>query len=97
MEIDKWISGYKVRSFPWIDGKTIYLNVQYFEAGQSIEQPPVWDKTIYITNDKAGQMMLNYSLDSLVNFVANMIIPKEAAKIVITAEKNPILENLLKN
>ena len=27
MEIDKWIRNYKVRSFPWIDGKHIYFNV----------------------------------------------------------------------
>jgi len=40
MEMDKWISGYKVRSFPWIDGKHIYFNVQYYKPGQSIEKPP---------------------------------------------------------
>lgn len=34
MEIDNWISGYKVRAFSWVDGKHIYFNVQYYEAGQ---------------------------------------------------------------
>jgi len=29
MELDRWIGSYNVRSFPWIDGKRIYFNVQY--------------------------------------------------------------------
>ena len=33
MEIDKWFGCYKVRYFPWIDGKQIYFNVQYFPPG----------------------------------------------------------------
>ncbi len=56
MEIDKWISGYKVRSFPWIDGKRIYFNVQYYAPGQSVEKPSVWDKTVYITDNNAGRL-----------------------------------------
>lgn len=30
-EIDKWIGSYKVRVFPWIDGKRIYFNVQFWD------------------------------------------------------------------
>ena len=85
MEIDNWISGYKVRSFPWVDGKTIYFNVQYFACGQSIEQLPVWDKTVYITDNEAGQRLIHDFIDSLVNYVARMQIPKNAAKVVLTA------------
>ena len=85
MEIDKWVSGYKVRSFPWIDGKSIYFNVQYFACGQSIEQPPVWDKTIYITDNEVGKRLVYDLTDSLTNYVANMQIPKNAAKVVLTA------------
>ncbi|NLE04931.1 MAG: hypothetical protein GX638_09030, partial [Crenarchaeota archaeon] len=58
MEIDKWISGYKVRSFPWIDGKHIYFNVQYFTPGQSVEQPPVWDKTVYIADNESSRLLI---------------------------------------
>lgn len=58
MEIDTWVEGYKVRSFPWVDGKTIYFNVQYFAPGQSIAQPPVFDKSVYITDDAAGQRLV---------------------------------------
>lgn len=36
MDFEKWVSGYKVRVFPWIDGETFYVNVQYFASGQSI-------------------------------------------------------------
>ena len=42
MDFEKWVSGYKVRVFPWIDGETFYVNVQYFAPGQSIARPPVW-------------------------------------------------------
>ena len=84
MEIDKWVSGYKVRSFPWIDGKRIYFNVQYFAPGQSIERPPVWDKTVYITDNDAGQRLLTDYLDSLVNYVARMTIA-EGTEVILTA------------
>jgi hypothetical protein len=84
MEIDNWISGYKVRSFPWIDKKHIYFNVQYFKSGQSIQQPPIWDKTVYITDNEKGQRLLTDFIVSLVNYVAKMQI-KEGEKVVITA------------
>jgi len=84
MNLDKWIRSYKVRSFPWIDGKLIYFNVQYYAPGQSIEQPPVWDKTVYITDNEAGRRMVYEFIDSFVDYVANMQIPKNANKIVLT-------------
>lgn len=87
MEIDAWVSGYKVRSFPWIDGKTIYFNVQYYRPGQSLSQPPVWSKTVYITNDVAGRDMVENLAASLTEHVANMEIPV-GRKIVLTAERS---------
>ena len=84
MEIDKWISGYKVRSFPWIDGKHIYFNVQYFTPGQSVEQPPVWDKTVYIADNESSRLLLTDYIDSLVNLVAEMQIA-DGYKVVLTA------------
>jgi hypothetical protein len=84
MEIDKWCSGYKVRSFPWVDGKTIYFNVQYFAPGQSIAQPPVFDKTVYVTDNPAGQRFVCEFTDSLANHVAQMQIA-EGTKVVLTA------------
>jgi hypothetical protein len=74
VEIDKWINSYKVRSFNWIDGKRIYFNVQYYACGQSISKPPVWDKTVYITNNEAGRRLINDYIHSLVEFVARMEI-----------------------
>ena len=85
MEIDKWISGYKVRSFPWIDGKRIYFNVRYYKPGQSIEKPPSWDKTVYITDNAAGKRLVHDFTDSLINHIANMQIPKtEHIELTIT-------------
>jgi hypothetical protein len=74
MELDKWIGAYKIRSFPWIDGKRIYFNVQYYKSGQSISRPPVWDKTVYITDNEAGRRLVYEFTDSLVNHVAQMKI-----------------------
>lgn len=84
MEIDKWIRAYKVRSFPWIDGKRIYFNVQYFKAGQSISKPPVWDKTVYITDNEAGRRIVKEFTDSLLEYVVQMQIPI-GAEVVLTA------------
>ena len=84
MEIDDWIEGYKIRSFPWIDGKRIYFNVQYFAPGQSIERPPVFDKTVYITDNAAGQRLLRDFLHSLVVHIASMKI-EDGAEVTITA------------
>lgn len=78
MEINKWIGSFKVRSFPWIDGKRIYFNVQYFKPGQSIEKPPVWDKTVYITDNAAGQRLVQDFTHSLVEHVAKMQIANNA-------------------
>ena len=70
MEIDKWIGSYKVRAFPWIDGKRIYFNVQYYAPGQSIEKPPVWDKTAYVTDNEEGRRLAYELTNSLVNHIA---------------------------
>lgn len=84
MEIEKWIGGYKVRSFPWIDRKHIYFNVQYYAPGQAISKPPVWDKTVYITDNEAGQNLVSNFTHSLVECVASMQIVADT-KVVITA------------
>lgn len=84
MELDKWIGSYKIRSIPWIDGKRIYFNVQYYKSGQSIKRPPVWDKTIYITDNEAGRRLIYEFTDSLVNHVANMHT-QENVEITLTA------------
>lgn len=54
MEINGWFSGCLVQTFPWIDGKYIYVNVRRFLPGQSISQaahPDIYaecsKKTVY--------------------------------------------------
>ena len=84
MEIDTWVDGYKVRSFPWIDGKTICFNVQCYLPGQSLSQPPAWDKTVYITDDAAGRDMVENLTSSLTEYVAGVKIP-DGKKLVLTA------------
>ena len=84
MELDKWISSYKIRSFPWIDGKRIYFNVQYYSSGQSVEKPPVWDKTVYITDNDAGRRLVYNFTDSLVKHIVGMHLA-ENVEITLTA------------
>lgn len=83
MEIDKWIGSCKIRSFPWIDGKRIYFNVQYFVPGQSIQKPPAFDKTVYITDDTAGQRLVHELTDSLVQHICGMQIA-DGAEVTLT-------------
>lgn len=72
MELDKWIGSYKVRSFPWIDGKRIYFNVQYYASGQSVAKSSVWDKTVYVTDNELGRRLVYELTDSLFNHIACM-------------------------
>ena len=78
MELDEWVGPYRVRSFPWIDGKQIYFNVQYYASGQSISKPPAWDKTVYIVNNEAGQKLINDFTHSLVKHIAQMKVSNNA-------------------
>lgn len=84
MEIDKWVGAYKVRAFPWIDGKRIYFNVQYYSHGQSIEKPPVWDKTVYITDNTAGRNLVYNMTHSLVAYIESIKMPNNA-EVTLTA------------
>lgn len=87
MYINKWVSGYKVDASPWIDHETIHFCVTYYMPGQSIQQPPVWEKTVYITDNENGRRMLTERLYSLVEFVVRTEFSTDprAAKVVITA------------
>jgi hypothetical protein len=96
MEIDKWIRNYKVRSFPWIDGKHIYFNVCKYAPGQSIKKSPILDRTVYITDDSAGRRTVQYFTDSLVEHIVNMKLSKDVKKVVITVPDNPIWDSLFR-
>ena len=85
MELDEWFGPYRVRSFPWIDGKRIYFNVQYYTSGQSISKPPAWDKTVYIVNNEAGQKLINDFTHSLVEYIAQMKVLNNA-EVTITVQ-----------
>ena len=75
MEINDWIEGYKVRSFPWIDGKRIYFNVQYYKHGQSLSQPPAFEKTVYLTDNERGRKLIEERLHSFIIYIARLPIP----------------------
>lgn len=75
MEFEKWVDGYKVHVFPWIDGKNIYVNVQYFKPGTSISKPPVFDKSALIANDDAGKTFVYNLTSTCVSYIASLQIP----------------------
>lgn len=62
------------------------MNVQYFAPGQSMERPPVWDKTIYVTDDKAGRNFVFVNTHMLADFVSNLEIMKNT-KTVVTVNR----------
>ena len=75
MEIDKWIDGYKVRSFPWIDRKNIYVNVQYYKPGSSLNQPPAMDKSVLIADNITGRKLVYEFTSTLVQYISMLTIP----------------------
>ena len=83
MEREEWVGAYKIRTFSWIDGKRLYFNVQYYLPGKSVEQPPAWDKTVYITDNVAGRNVICNFIDSLVNYVSKLKI-EDGRVIVLT-------------
>jgi len=48
-EINTWVAGgYKVRVFDWIDGKNIYLHIEYYHPGASLSRPPAREKSFLL-------------------------------------------------
>lgn len=84
MERDMWIDSCRVRIIPWIDGEHIYCNVRYYQPGQSIEKDPVWDKTVYITDNEAGRRLVSDYIHSLVDYISSIKIDS-GTKVVLTA------------
>lgn len=85
MEIDTWVRNCKCRGFPWIDGKTYYLNVQYFTSGSSVYKP-TWEKSVYITLNEKVETILREYLDSFISYICS--IKAEEKTIYIAFEEN---------
>ena len=64
MEIDKWVAGYKVRAFDWIDGEHIYMNIAQYAPGASVEKAPAYEKSFLL--QKSDEKMIQDRLDSVV-------------------------------
>ena len=82
MYFEGFIDGYLKKKKKWYDG-TIYFNVRYFRPGQSINQPPIFDKSVYITDNDKGRYMVQNFKSSLAEYVARMDVNPEN-KVVIT-------------
>lgn len=90
MEIDTWIAGCKVRSFPWVDGKNIYFHVEYYQPGQSLSKPPVWERTVYVADNAAGRRVVRDFIHSLVEYISMMPVslfePNKGQQILLDFE-----------
>lgn len=82
MYFEGFVDGYLVHIEEWHDG-TIYFNVRYFKPGQSMSQPPIIDKSVYITDNNKGRYMVQNYKSSLAEYVARMDINSDI-KVVIT-------------
>lgn len=76
MEFDKWVDGYKVRIFPWIDGKNIYVNVQYYAPGSSLSQPPAMDKSALVKDNASGRRLVYEFTATCAAYIASLLIPE---------------------
>lgn len=72
MHINKWVDGYKVEFFPWIDRETYYFNVRYYKPGSSLNQPPVFDKSVFVKTNNPEKILMY--LSTITNYVAQMKI-----------------------
>ena len=84
MNIDTWIGAFKVRAFPWIDGKNIYFNVQTFRPGGRMSDPKT-DKTVLLHDDDNARHVLSVYLNTLANAVSQM--QRTGTDIVITCPR----------
>ena len=83
--VEKWVSGYKVTYFPWIDGKRIYLNIQYYKPGSSLYRPPAWELIVYLAdNDELRDLLENYET-SLIESVVRKYLLQNKKESEVTA------------
>ena len=83
VNIDRWVDGCKVRVFNWVDGKNIYVNIQYFASGSPISRPPLVDRSVLITANENGFNMVENFLSTLVSNIMAMNI-KSGLNVVLT-------------
>lgn len=83
MYFEGFVNGYLVHTEEWYDGH-IYFNVRYFRPGQSMSKPPVFDKTVYITNNEKGRFLVQNYKSTLANHIARIDV-KPGNTVVITA------------
>lgn len=67
INIDTWEAGCKVRAFDWIDGKSIYLHMEYFAPRQSLSKPPAREKSVLLEKSEETEYRLRNYLNSIVN------------------------------
>ena len=69
INIDTWEAGCKVRAFDWIDGKSIYLHMEYFSPGSSLSQPPAKEKSVLLEKTEDTEYKLQNYLNTIVDHI----------------------------
>ncbi len=71
IDINEWVSGYKVRAFDWIDSDYIYVNIQYIRPGDKVSDP-TWDKSFLLPNNEINRDALTNRRHSAIEFLAGL-------------------------
>ena len=83
--VEKWVSGYKVTYFPWIDGKRIYLNIRYYKPGSSLYRTPARELTVYLEdNDHSRDLLENHETTLVEFFVREYLLQNKKESEVTT-------------
>ncbi len=83
--VEKWVNGYKVTYFPWIDGKRIYLNIQYYKPGSSLYQPPAWEITVFLVDNDESRDLLENCETTIVEFIVRRVLCQNKKESEVTA------------
>lgn len=69
--IEKWLENAKIEIFESPDSEWLHVTISQYSGGQSIERPPLWERTVYIKKNTEGRDFVFEYTDSLLHYVAS--------------------------
>ena len=89
--IEKWIENAKIEIFEIPDSEWLCVTISQYSGGQSIEKPPLWERTVYIKKDAEGKRFVFEYTNTLLHYVASCDYRENMH---ITVQPNPILDKI---